>query len=514
MMHTFTTRFNSIFSPGLSRFLACLLLTTLFTGNTLLAQCPACNGSLTVSNTNSYEGTTTAYPGNNIVICIIGTGTFRGTIQISGNNNTICIGPNVIVNGNAAVNFNGNNNRIINNGTWNIQLPNLQSNLESVENYGTMTTGGFTISNNSGFTNYKTLVVNGGVSLQGNSARFTNTLTGRATINGNFTVNGGNFNNAGSTAVTKANSTNEGNFTQQGNQANSEVTGPLLIDGNFTINEGTFDLIKAGVLVGGNYTQQGSGNTRVSGGSTAANCGSFTVNGTSTLSGGVFGFRGFLGMCDTGPGSGNFGFDVRNGGTISNDNNGNGTLQCSCNQPLPVSLMYFTFRQQNNQVTLHWATASEIDNDYFAVEKSRDGKEFREISRVKGAGTSTQKLTYQYIDDMLYGGVSYYRLKQVDFDGTIEYSKILSIHSEGTETLHIYPNPLSQQELSVEMHDALSGYMQITIYDALGKVRLDKMIVAEPEVKVSLGLLSREPGVYIVAIRKNNRIERRRLIIQ
>ncbi len=505
MMHTFTTRFYSIFSPGLDWLLAiCFLF--VFNNQLLQAQCNNCQVTITAPG----AGLTTV--GSGLNVCITGSGTFSGTINLSGNN-SICVSPGVMVSA-ASITPNGNNNSIINYGTWNNTLPSLGNNLRSVENYGTMTTGGLTVDGNATFTNYRTLTINGGMILQGNNAIFINTVTGRATVNGNIRVNGGNFNNAGSTAVTKANSTNEGNFTQQGNQANSSVTGPLLIDGNFTIDEGILDLIKAGVQVGGNYVQQGSGNTRVSGGDTPATCGSFTVNGTSTLNGGVFGFKGFLGMCDTGSAPGNFGFDVRNGGTISNDNNGNGTLGCSCNQPLPVSLIYFTFQQKGNQVTLHWATSSETDNDYFAIEKSRDGKEFREISRIKGAGNSTQKLTYQYTDDMLYGGVSYYRLKQVDFDGTIEYSKIVSVHSDGAEALKIYPNPLSQQELVVEMYDALSGDMRITVYDALGKVRLDKIVAAQPELKVNLGLLSREPGVYIVAIRKNNRIERQRLIIQ
>lgn len=99
--------------------------------------------------------------------------------------------------------------------------------------------------------------------------------------------------------------------------------------------------------------------------------------------------------------------------------------------PLPVELLYFDGRlNKNKKVDLTWATASEINNDYFNIERSQDGKNWETIDRVEGAGNSNQKLNYQTKDSNPYEGVSYYRLKQTDFDGSFEYSNIVSINYE------------------------------------------------------------------------------------
>ncbi len=136
------------------------------------------------------------------------------------------------------------------------------------------------------------------------------------------------------------------------------------------------------------------------------------------------------------------GFDV-----VSNpsDVEASGRLKCDCYnqlvQALPVTLLYFTARQTGNQVALHWATASETDNDYFSIEKSRDGQQFNEAGRVAGAGTSLAKLTYGFNDDFPFGGASYYRLKQVDLNGMFTYSKTVKVSSDITSALRVYPNP-------------------------------------------------------------------------
>jgi hypothetical protein len=259
--------------------------------------------------------------------------------------------------------------------------------------------------------------------------------------------------------------------------------------------------------VGGQYTQSGA-NTQ--GGANFNTCGSFNVNGTSTLSGGTFGGGNtFLGLCDqTGTQTG--GFDNITGGNFGP----NGNLGCSCAEALPVTLLYFTARQNNNQVTLHWATASETDNDYFSIEKSRDGQQFNQVGRVAGAGTSVKKLTYQFNDDFPSGGVSYYRLKQVDLDGTFTYSKTVKVSSDITSALRVYPNPLTNNELWVEASGDQNTDMRIIIQNAIGKPVLDATYAYDPVVKVDLTRLRREPGLYIITVRRKNRIERQKLVIQ
>jgi hypothetical protein len=89
--------------------------------------------------------------------------------------------------------------------------------------------------------------------------------------------------------------------------------------------------------------------------------------------------------------------------------------------PLPVTLIEFTAKVENeNQVALSWKTTAEINNDYFIVERSRDGVVFEEVDRINGNGTTTEMSSYQTTDYDPFKGISYYRLRQVDYDGEQE----------------------------------------------------------------------------------------------
>lgn len=103
--------------------------------------------------------------------------------------------------------------------------------------------------------------------------------------------------------------------------------------------------------------------------------------------------------------------------------------------PLPVELTEFSAQLIKHQVHLTWQTATEINNDYFEVERSIDGFEWETIDRIKGAGNSTVILNYTTLDRHPKTGVSYYRLKQTDYDGTFAYSHIESINNENLKTL-------------------------------------------------------------------------------
>ncbi|MEZ5030345.1 MAG: choice-of-anchor D domain-containing protein [Saprospiraceae bacterium] len=92
--------------------------------------------------------------------------------------------------------------------------------------------------------------------------------------------------------------------------------------------------------------------------------------------------------------------------------------------PLPVELTQFDAVLDDGAIQLTWATASEINNDYFLVQHSTDGARFDDLGMVPGAGTTSQPQAYQWVHDRPAAGVNYYRLKQVDFDGQYEYSPI------------------------------------------------------------------------------------------
>jgi hypothetical protein len=96
---------------------------------------------------------------------------------------------------------------------------------------------------------------------------------------------------------------------------------------------------------------------------------------------------------------------------------------------LPVKLIAFNAVLDNKKVNCTWETASEINNNYFAIEKSTDGNHFESIGRVKGKGNTNTNTRYSFIDNNPFTGISYYRLKQTDFDNTYSYSAIKRVGS-------------------------------------------------------------------------------------
>jgi len=96
--------------------------------------------------------------------------------------------------------------------------------------------------------------------------------------------------------------------------------------------------------------------------------------------------------------------------------------------PLPIELLSFEAKISGEVINLVWTTASETNNDYFTVERSKNGLDFEDIIKMDGAGTSGRGITYLAVDDNPLPNVSYYRLKQTDYDGTFTYSKIVAVN--------------------------------------------------------------------------------------
>ncbi len=134
-----------------------------------------------------------------------------------------------------------------------------------------------------------------------------------------------------------------------------------------------------------------------------------------------------------------------NGGTISTSSAMGSsawfTIARRDQTPLPVRLVSFTGQQLDGQVQLKWQSSSEENTSHFEVEKSADGQNFSLVLTKKAQGNSTSLVSYNAIDSNPLAGTSYYRLKMVDLDGTFEYSKLVSVNSEGTVLVRVYPNP-------------------------------------------------------------------------
>lgn len=114
----------------------------------------------------------------------------------------------------------------------------------------------------------------------------------------------------------------------------------------------------------------------------------------------------------------------------------------NCSSSLPVELLRFDVSKNDQSVICNWETASELNCDYFTIERSSNGIDFSPIGQMDGAGTSNQPHTYTLYDSSpISEGVSYYRLTQTDFDGTITYSETKSVNFSANSDITIAPNP-------------------------------------------------------------------------
>lgn len=144
--------------------------------------------------------------------------------------------------------------------------------------------------------------------------------------------------------------------------------------------------------------------------------------------------------------------------------------------PLPIELLSFTASRISNSVRLQWITASEINNDYFEVQRSADGIEFETLTTQKGAGTSSERMEYKFDDTAPITGTAYYRLKQVDFDGSGSYSSVVSIFFEPTYQLTVWPNPAVKNEtvfLSQKGNFALINSQGVVVRQVMNTDHLD-----------------------------------------
>jgi hypothetical protein len=171
--------------------------------------------------------------------------------------------------------------------------------------------------------------------------------------------------------------------------------------------------------------------------------------------------------------------------------------------PLPVSLNNYNAKlQTDGTVLLTWNTFSEQNNDCFQLSRSTDGKNFAVINTIKGKGTTTQRSLYNYTDKTPKSGENYYKLVQVDLDGTRTEKGIRVVNFNFTESSNItvYPNP-SSSTLNVEFE--ANTYTSISIIDLTGKEILKKEI-AKTDNKVSLDVTKLTNATYIIKLQGDN----------
>jgi hypothetical protein len=175
---------------------------------------------------------------------------------------------------------------------------------------------------------------------------------------------------------------------------------------------------------------------------------------------------------------------------------------------LPIELINFNAILNGKKVDVTWATATESNNYYYTIEKSKDGVNFETSSIVDAAGNSLSMLYYKDVDANPYEGISYYRLKQTDFNGTFTYSKIVTVnYSISYDCITIFPNP-TDGEININMKDMEGNEFLVVIRDILGKECLCKLIVSRENQQ----LIARDSehklasGTYIITASSNNKL--------
>ena len=178
----------------------------------------------------------------------------------------------------------------------------------------------------------------------------------------------------------------------------------------------------------------------------------------------------------------------------------------NCSPPLPIELLSFSCENIESTVSLRWATATETNNDYFTVERSSNGIYFEQTGKVQGAGNSTTTLQYEFIDNSPLEGLNYYRLKQIDYDGTSEFSSVISViytKSKKPGITAVYPIP-AEDYLFVELNSVADNEVPIEIFDITGRPVLSQnAAVGSGTQSINLDISQLAKGVYSISILNN-----------
>jgi hypothetical protein len=166
--------------------------------------------------------------------------------------------------------------------------------------------------------------------------------------------------------------------------------------------------------------------------------------------------------------------------------------------PLPIELLSFDAEKENQSVLLSWQTATETNNDFFTIERSANALDWESIAQIKGAGNSNVQLSYNAIDKNPLKGISYYRLKQTDFDGAYTYSKVMAVNrDEKLETpISVYPNPATNR---IQISANQSSMNEIHIFNMLGQEFTAVVSISQSgESQFAMDISSLPIGVYII----------------
>jgi len=409
---------------------------------------------------------------------------FNANAQCPSNNTTdVCSGGNGIIH--SSTNINSGDKYWWNSGSVTVSSVNFGG--------GTLVVCGGTLTITSGHLNSGTIIVMGGtLNMNFNCNISTLTIVNYSTINFNGRI------------------TLQGNPTQIfNNGGNITVLGKTTINGTSQIiNNGTFETNELVIQTNNGITALCQGlnaTTNVSSNFTNNSLNSIqSPSGTSCI---------YVGNDITlnknvSPDSDLHVCDAPGGNDNGSANWGSATVFNNCNVcsvVLPIELLNFDEVLENDIVKIYWSTASEINSDYFSIERSKDGINFEQIGRMQGGENSSSVLNYVFYDENPYHELSYYRIKQIDFNGAYSYSDIKTIYlAPSFSLINIYPNP-AKSSINILVGTPKDMMVNVVVFNNIGQKVINyttEVITGRHTININTSNLS--SGSYIFKITTPN----------
>jgi len=429
--------------------------------------------------------------------CSTSTSTLTSGANVSGGGNYGYCGSNTPASY-SNINLSGGTIRICGNAT--ISFSAVNSGVLVVSCGATLTiNSSLTLNSNVGIVNYGTVIINGDLTFQNNNNYVYNeSKQSKLTVTGNVNFNS----NSGSNGYVKN-------------------AGYIKVGGNYNALAGAFTCFLDGgqmecnnlVYMDNNSLCNGVAGNRFTFGSSSGNCilryitnANLYNTFTSDNHWSVYKASGStqtLNSCNSHTGSWGSAVITANAPALTVPANAgvqNCTVITCLTTTLPIELINFTATATYDKVNLNWSTATETDNNYFTIEKSTDAINFEEVTRIKGAGNSTQVLSYSAVDNDPYGGLSYYRLKQTDNNGQFKYMPIISVENKNNRVIisNIHPNPTTTN-FSFDVYSPNKGTIRVQLSDNMGRIVLDNThAMPENQSKIYVETTDLPQGLYIL----------------
>jgi hypothetical protein len=168
-------------------------------------------------------------------------------------------------------------------------------------------------------------------------------------------------------------------------------------------------------------------------------------------------------------------------------------------------------------VTLNWSTATELNNKGFEIERSVDNSVFHTIGFISGHGTTTEAKNYSFVDESISTGTYYYRLKQIDFDGSVTYSQVISSDVTVATEFNLkqnYPNPFNPST-RINYSVKETGLVKLSVYNLLGEV-VSVLVNQNQEAgsyDVKFDASNIQSGVYFYKLESGNQVETKKMML-